>query len=299
MAAVALIVAGLDAPPLADAAMAGPRVTISPSFTIVDINGTKGSDRIAIACKDDRLLVNGERALGGRARCMDLDKVRISTFAGDDTVTIPRLSPKDAPFFQRVRAELEVSTGPGNDNLRYEQRLSRPQLGPGDDEVRAGAPGLVSGDAGDDDMLATSSEGVPYLSGGRGTDTLRAGPKPAVLLGGPGPDTSRGGSTLTVHIAGPGDDVVIGGRRADVVASGSGDDVVRGGPGNDVVAGQRGRDDIAGGPQRDALFGGSGQDQLTGGPGADLEFQDGKLRRLKGFPTLVLLFIIRDPTRFL
>jgi hypothetical protein len=57
---------------LAGAAPAGAEVHVQPSFTVVDIKGSDGDDRISIRCERDRLVVNGKKAVGGRLHCSAL-----------------------------------------------------------------------------------------------------------------------------------------------------------------------------------------------------------------------------------
>lgn len=262
-----------------------PRVTVSPSFTIINIDGTKGADRVAISCENDRLRLNGGPVLGGRARCLDIETLNISTYEGNDSLNIPELSDPDAPFSERAHIAIRVKTGSGDDILTFTQNLREADLGAGDDRASDGSGDrtTVLGGAGDDLIKSIASTGTVFFDGGTGDDDLRGGKTSAVLSGGVGADTLNGGARISLLLAGNGDDLVAGGPKEDIVVSGGGDDVVRTGAGNDLIAGQGGRDDLAGGPKRDAIFGGPERDVISGGPGEDLQFQDAKPRRLGAF----------------
>src|SRR5207342_2024496 len=80
---------------------------------------------------------------------------------------------------------------------------------------------IVYGLAGDDDIQASGSTGIPvWLDGGDGNDRLNGGNGGNVLLGGAGNDYLLGGS---------GRDVMIGGTGADQLVGNGGDDLMIGG----------------------------------------------------------------------
>ncbi len=137
---------------------------------------------------------------------------------------------------------------------------------------------VVNGTAGDDQVAASSANGVVSVSGlaaqVRITGTEASGDRLELngLVGGDTIDATGlepaemrlladGGTGDDVLLGGDGDDVLVGGDGSDVLFAGSGDNVALGGAGDDVLRGEEG-DDV--------LDGGSGDDILIGGPGDDI-----------------------------
>ena len=119
----------------------------------------------------------------------------------------------------------------------------------------------VSAQAGDgnDYMYAN---GLSYLYGNDGNDTLIAGlTGETYLVGGNGNDSLAGNSYRNY---------LLGGAGQDYMAAGAGDDYMDGGDGNDRMYGSSGRDRMYGGYGDDDMFGDSGDDAMFGGEGRDL-----------------------------
>jgi Ca2+-binding RTX toxin-like protein len=141
---------------------------------------------------------------------------------------------------------------------------------------------VVNGTAGDDQIAASSANGVVSVSGlaaqVRITGTEASGDR-LELNGLGGGDTidatglepaemrllADGGTGDDVLLGGDGDDVLIGGDGSDVLFAGSGDNVALGGAGDDVLRGEEGDDVLDGGAGDDILIGGAGDDILLNG----------------------------------
>jgi len=136
----------------------------------------------------------------------------------------------------------------------------------------------VYGQAGNDTLH--DREGVMFLSGGSGDDTLISSASAPKFLA-----EMSGGSGNDELYAGPGSlFAVSGGSGDDMIFGGGGDDNLGGGPGDDIVYGGSGSDTITGDGGEDMLFGGRGTDFINlgfastdtvgdiayGGPGDDL-----------------------------
>jgi Ca2+-binding RTX toxin-like protein len=193
--------------------------------------------------------------------------------------------------------DARVALGAGDDRLVLTAQ-TRDQFwfttgvtaGPGDDRVRLGDAGEVSGGAGDDRV-----DGSPYydvLRGGPGRDVLRGGGHGDYADGGAGDDVLRGGAGDDMLLGGGhgGADVLDGGAGGDVLEDGdlstdAGPDVLTGGPGEDEAgsyrdrdvpvsidlaagrAGQDGEGDVVRGIER--IFGGRAGDLIAGSDGPD------------------------------
>ncbi|MEQ9696013.1 calcium-binding protein [Shimia sp. SDUM112013] len=123
------------------------------------------------------------------------------------------------------------------------------------------------GDAPDQPMNLTGTDGDDILQGGDANDRLDGLAGNDILQGGDGADTLIGGA---------GNDQIFGGLTdadlRDVVFGGDGNDTIQGGAGNDELRGDAGNDDIAGGAGADTVIGGAGDDVMTGSNFGDLIF---------------------------
>ena len=120
------------------------------------------------------------------------------------------------------------------------------------------------------DFGASAGDGMDYLRGDEGNDTIFGGIGFDDINGNMGDDSASGGY---------GDDWVVGGKDQDRLAGDIGDDIVfgnlgddtlDGGSGNDLVRGGQGNDIMFGGAGDDFLSGDRGDDTMTGGAGADI-----------------------------
>ena len=139
--------------------------------------------------------------------------------------------------------------------------------GAGDDILEGGRADdneKLFGDSGND--IIEGFGGDQSLFGGGGDDMLLANSHNArdglsFLFGGPGADTLTGSD---------GPDRIYGGTGNDMLVGGDADDLLRGEGGNDVMEGGAGNDLMFGGVGNDELFGGVGNDRLNGQGGIDL-----------------------------
>ena len=129
--------------------------------------------------------------------------------------------------------------------------------------------------------------GSAQISGGAGSNILRADQHPQIinlgadhdtLDGGGGNDRigSKAGNDLLIGAAGDdtlhgaaGDDTLQGGSGNDRFHGGIGNDNLKGGSGNDRLRGRRHQDHLHANQGDDTLDGGLGHDTLIGGDGAD------------------------------
>ncbi|WP_413440341.1 DUF4347 domain-containing protein [Synechococcus sp. MIT S1220] len=120
--------------------------------------------------------------------------------------------------------------------------------------------------------------GSAQISGGAGSNILRADQQPQIinlgadhdtLDGGGGNDRigSKAGNDLLIGAAG--DDTLKGGSHRDTLQGGSGEDTLKGGRGKDTLHGGTGNDHLSGGHQDDQLNGQDGNDSLRGRHGDD------------------------------
>ena len=192
-----------------------------------------------------------------------------------------------------------VCTGAGHDTVRAVRRTIFPwvfgvDLGRGDDRLHFPEATQIFGGAGNDRIVV--DRGVGGISGGRGSDYLRAG-SPTRPSGDPynTPCLSFGPSPQGVYVdlavaraRGEGSDTIVGfrcvhgsrygdrilgsdtrddlsgGAGPDLIRAGAGDDAVKGGAGDDRIYLESGIDYGNGESGRDRLYGESGPDVLEG-----------------------------------
>lgn len=289
---------GVAAASLLAAAPAAAEVTVTPSFTILEVSGDAADDRIAVDCERDRVTVNGAPAVGGRARCRNLEELEIRGRGGDDRISIDGLRRSFEDLFEDDGLEVTIDAGPGDDRVAILSPLPADvSLESGDDRLTAaaGSGAFGSGGTGDDWLIAGSEGFGSGLYGGPGADRITGGGSFAFFLGGPGPDRIRGLRGTAVAFGGAGEDAVTGGPGPDLLSGGRGDDFLAGQNGRDLLAGARGRDRIFGGYAGDLLTGGMGRDRLSGGPGKDLEFQRHARGDLRPFDGSILGLFFLNP----
>jgi hypothetical protein len=188
-------------------------------------DGTAGDDGYTVTQSSGDLTITND-ATGDSYTLPSADVragVRIFTHGGDDRVTID----------DRVRADLEIHAGGGNDAVLA---------------GRARGDLAVHGGAGDDTII--TGEGNDDIDGGDGHD---------FVLAGDGNDLVRGGA---------GDDGLLGQAGDDRIWGGDGDDRLLGGAGRDFATGGDGADRVYGGTGSDAVYG-DAADHVDGGKDAD------------------------------
>lgn len=119
----------------------------------------------------------------------------------------------------------------------------------------------ITGEDGNDRLIALDMTVPVTLEGGAGTD---------ILFGGSAADTLRGGDGDDYLYGRGGDDSLFGDAGADILLGHAGADNLNGGDGDDFIFGNEGDDTIDGGAGADAVFGHAGNDSVTGGDGGDL-----------------------------
>lgn len=219
------------------------KVSASLNGSLLTVSGSKGSDRIVVACSDGLVTVNG-KGLRGAIGCSKVSEVDVVSGGGNDRVDLSGVGP-DHGFGQR---DLPGGFGHGTG--------AAADLGTGNDRYAGGgsAFNLVLAGAGNDRLRGGSFR--DSLQGGSGDDTVTAAAGRDILLGNAGNDKLNGGA----------DD--------DLLSGNAGDDLMIGGPGADLLGGGAGMDRLLGGPGPDQLIGGAGKDRLNGGPGNDTQAQD-------------------------
>ncbi|HEX6290153.1 MAG TPA: calcium-binding protein [Herpetosiphonaceae bacterium] len=161
------------------------------------------------------------------------------------------------------------------------------------EEVTIKAGGRILGDGGDGNDAISLEPGaeangdpIPFtaravLSGGSGSDRIKAGDGNDTLNGNDDSDRINGGGGVDTIDGGAGDDVLSGELGDDTIHGGSGNDSLIGGPGTDTLNGNEDDDSVIGGPSTDAnpdlgdtVAGGPGHDTLEGNQGADILYGD-------------------------
>lgn len=150
--------------------------------------------------------------------------------------------------------------GDGNDSLVGGDGVDWLDGGPGNDT-------LLGGDLADE---LHGGAGSDWLDGGDGWDTIFAidpfAPETETaedrnrLIGGAGPDALFGGIGLDTLQGDDGDDLLWADDGADSLLGGAGDDIAYGGAGADTLQGDDGADTLVGGADGDLMVGGTGAD---------------------------------------
>ena len=243
LAALACVTAVIAVAPAAHAK--GPTVTVVGR--VLNVAGTKGSDRVVVIChRDGFVRVNKQAPDTGIVKCSDI-------------------------------VEVDVVGGPGNDRVDLSGvnnefgQAEFPDFG-----IGVGAAGLLG--PGKDDYVGTRA-GFNLLIGNAGSDTARGGKWRDVFTGGTGDDNLIGLGGRDVLLGKAGADRLLGGTQADVISGNGGADFIVGDAGADLMGGGGGNDTLIGGPGRDRMLGGFGEDRLRGGGGNDVEQQDPPGRR--------------------
>ncbi len=216
--------------------------TVTASGRVLNIAGTRASDRVVVICDADGFVrVNKKPPATGIVKCSDIVEVDVVAGPGNDRVDM---------------------TGVGN---AFGQ-ADFPDFG-----VGVGAAALLG--PGKDHYLGSRS-GFNLMVGNAGADTARGGKWRDIFTGGTGDDrlVTRGGRDIL--LGKPGADRMLGGTQADIMSGNGGADFIVGESGADLMGGGGGNDTLIGGPGRDRVLGGFGDDRLRGGAGADVEQED-------------------------
>jgi Ca2+-binding RTX toxin-like protein len=234
---------------IAAALLVGPgiaqaKVRASLGGSLLTVTGGKGSDRVAVVCRNGLVKISGKNPRNGPLACSRVSEVDAVMGSGDDRVDLSEVGP-DNGFGQR---DLPGGFGHGTG--------AAADLGTGDDRYLGGlsAFNLVLGGPGND-----------HMRGGRLRDSLQ---------GGAGDDRSSGGRGRDILVGNAGSDKLNGGADDDLLSGNAGNDVLIGGAGPDLLGGGAGMDHLVGGPGPDQLIGGAGKDSLKGGPGNNTLVQD-------------------------
>ena len=197
---------------------AGAEVTTESSGGTIVVRGDEQNDRIAIACVDGLLQINGSEAVTDGAPCR-------------------------APY------EFHVNSGAGRDRISFDEH-GFPlndlfvDAGPGADRVIGGVDGAV---------LLAGGPGSDVVVGGDASENIYGGSGSDLLRGGDGEDYLDGEGGRDRLYAGKGEDIVFGDRGSDRLRGGPSRDVLEGGPGPDRLSGGPGKDRCRTGPGRDRL----------------------------------------------
>lgn len=210
---------------------------------VLQVQGSKASERVRVVCRNENVKVNGANPKGGAVPCAKIVEVDASMAAGKDTIDFSGIS---GAFGKARFPGFGVATG----------------------TAAIGGPGS--------DRYIPSRAAFNLFFGGSGNDRASGGPARDLLSGGLGDDKLNGARGRDTVLGEGGDDRLVGGSAADLLSGGKGNDRLFGGPGADVLGGGPGRDLLRGGPGRDRLLGGPGRDELRGGPGNDTEVQNPK-----------------------
>ena len=238
--------------------------------TGVDRAGTVGADHLTGGASGDALrgLAGRDLIEGGDGNDLLVGGSGHDTLhggAGDDTVIGG--NGRDRAFLE---AGDDLFRDNGQDGAAGRDRVSG---GAGADTIQGGGGNdIFNGQGGADRILGRLGDdrisgggGHDRLDGGAGNDTVIGGNGRDRAVLGAGDDlftdNGQGG--------GKGRDTVFAGPGADTIDGGAGADGFHGGGGADLIRGGTGADTLDGGAGRDTLVGGAGNDRLTGGAGAD------------------------------
>lgn len=139
----------------------------------------------------------------------------------------------------------------------------------GDDRITGSDHTLeyLYGEGGDDRIMGF--DGVDYLSGGGGADTIWGGDGNDDILGGDGADYLYGDDGVDTIEGGAQGDYIEGNADGDFLYGDDGADYIYGGTGNDEIYGYDGKDWLYGEDGDDIMHGGLLKDRLYGGAGDD------------------------------
>ena len=138
----------------------------------------------------------------------------------------------------------------------------------GNDFINAGTSSLL-GQA-DDSIDPVPENGLDFVDGGAGNDTIFGEDDNDTLLGGIGDDVIDGGLDDDLIDGGDGNDSLLGGEGRDTILGGANNDTIDGGFNADSIEGGAGDDSLLGDNGEDTLLGGDGNDTLDGGTGGDV-----------------------------
>lgn len=264
-----LIVNGTDA---ADSIL----VEKDGDFVKITTNGTTTSHRwkattIPGSTPDSQILLPG------------ISKLVIYGKSGDDTIDATQ-SP----------VTIEAYGGSGRDSISgsaFDDLLMGPEQRPaggGTTHTSEYNGDVLSGGAGNDNLVAAKFGSGTTLNGGDGNDILWGSDYGDSINAGRGNDTVNSGKGNDNIVAGPailsiltnnsdndivdssdGNDTVEGGIGNDTLIAGIGNDLLRGGSGNDSFHCSDGNDTAYGDAGSDKMYGGEGNDLLNGGAGHD------------------------------
>ncbi|WP_250291623.1 calcium-binding protein [Streptomyces atroolivaceus] len=246
-AAVALLAAGLAAPP----AVAAPAATrakarigadwAKQSITFTAARGQVNDLHVVPMDQGD-----GVRRIGFRD-AVPLQPGDHCTYLepGVETYVVCEL-----PTGSSRPDRIDVFLGDGDDEIATSDLgVATVSGGPGDDTLHAHTAHTVRGDAGNDMVM-----GRAVLDGGDGMDHLMGDDSDQRMWGGRGDDMIEGYGGTDLVYAGSGDDHVMGGDGKDVLLGGSGDDMLHGEAGDDLIVGGPGKDRAEGGPGRNIVL---------------------------------------------
>ena len=229
--------------------MAQAKVSASLSGSLLTVTGGKGSDHIAVVCRNGTVKVNGKDPRTGAIACSKVSEVDAVTGSGNDRVDFSGVGP-DSGFGQR---DLPGGFGHGTG--------AAADLGRGNDRYIGGASAF---------NLVLAGPGDDRMTGGRFRDSLQ---------GGSGDDTATAGAGRDILLGNSGNDKLNGGADDDLLSGNAGDDLLIGAAGADLLGGGAGMDRLLGGPGPDQLIGGPGKDRLNGGPGNNTLVQDSPAKK--------------------
>ncbi len=158
-----------------------------------------------------------------------------------------------------------ISGGADNDLIVGGEGADSIDAGDGDDMVYGGLdPSFpdrlnIRDDGTDGPADVEQTNGLDYIDGGAGNDTLFGQDDDDTIVGGTGDDWIDGGIDEDSLSGGTGDDTILGRH---------GEDEIHGEEGNDVLLGGEGADLVFGGDDRDTIGAGIG-DTIEGGEGGD------------------------------
>ncbi len=225
---------------------------------ILNVVGTKKSDRISVVVDDTDVLVKVNKQSHTFALA-SITYVNVNGLKGNDRIAIDGAITLPASLLGGAGNDW-ISGGSGKEYIDGGKGNDRLDGGTGDDQMFGGS--------GNDRLFG--DVGMDLLRGGTGNDWLIGWDGDDVMGGDAGNDHLYGNDGNDQGWAGGGNDQCFGGADDDTFYGGGGNDLLYGEDGDDSLSGEWGLDQCHGGDGNDTLLGGEGSDLMNGGDGDDL-----------------------------
>lgn len=268
-------------------------VSLDPTTKLLTISGTPGGDVISVEINGSAIVVK-DNGVTHPFRRAQVGKLKIQTFAGDDTVALAPNVWLSSTIDAGTGKFDQVQGGSGKDVIHLRSAAGIARGGFGADAIHLfGGPSQAYGEAGNDRLVSRHpGASKSTYDGGAGTDTMSYAFATEGMVIKPGLSGEYAAKNpvapppIDQHTA---DQVVgcenfFGGSGNDFIIGTGGANALRGNGGNDWIRGLHGNDVIDGGAGNDFLYGDEGDDKfyardftkdtIAGGAGTDAAKRD-------------------------